>query len=189
MHNTKIHTKPIEDFNGHSADSLLPHVTHFSQETCRSIVAKVSPLPDGFIRNADIMRVLNLSKENVARMLLPAYGGKVIRRHMVPVKLVNLYTPRSVVLMALLGRRFSNNCRTISNLAFAHCNFRDETPKAIAVSEPGMVAKSAPLPVQANIHGEPVNARVLDEEPVRIPAGNEVSIRVPAGTMLRVIAG
>ena len=180
----------VEIFNNRSVNDLMPSLVHLSDETCREALKAVCGKDFGTKQVLDTKHVceaLNLD-ELIVRRALYGEASEILRRHMVRTRSrVNLWTPRSVVILAAILHHRSEACRGISLKVVPHCAMKVQKPQKTQdpVHAPIEVI---PLPVKAKVqapHPIPVEAHVL-ETPKKVPAPNEISVILQPGTLLRV---
>lgn len=180
----------VEIFNNRSVNDLMPSLVHLGDETCREALKAVCGKDFGTKKVLDtkqVCKALNVS-ELTLRGALYGEASEILRRHMVQTKTrVNLWTPRSVVILATILHHRSEACRGISLKVIPHCSMKVQKPQETQV--PAGV-EVIPLPVKAKVqapHPIPVEAHVL-ETPKKTPVPNEVSMVIQPGTILRVAA-
>jgi len=176
----------VEIFNNRSVNDLMPSLVHLSDETCRDALKSVCGKDfdsQKVLSTKDVCEALNMNELTV-RDVLYGDASEILRRHMVQTKSrVNLWTPRSVVILATILHYRSEACRGISMKVASHCAIK--APKA----EKHLDAEVLPAPVLAKIDAQPVPAEAhAIPEPAKAPKPNEISMVIRPGTIMRVVA-
>ena len=180
----------VEIFGDRSVNDLIPSLVHLGDSTCRIALEDVCGgdfKSKMILDTKQVCKALNIS-ELTLRSTLYGEAGEILRRHMVQTKTrVNLWTPKSIVILATILHHRSEACRGISMKVIPHCSAGFQKPKKTQV--PACV-EAIPVPVKAKVqaaHPVPVEAHMV-ETTAKVPVPNEISVVLRAGTLLKVAA-